>query len=142
LTLRTYPVKEGDAGNTILDVEVTLDRPASLQAQVNYATSDIEALAGLDYVATTGVLTIPVGATSGIVHVNIIGDVIKESNEHFYLNFSNPVNVVIDGDPRSRIMIIDDDKSRNNNITTSRSVDSGLPESTNEIPNITKRNHV
>jgi hypothetical protein len=109
---RTYPVKEGDAGNFVFEVEVTLDRPAPLQLSVNYSTSNDDAAAGLDYLATQGVLTIPAGASSGIIRVTIIGDRLRESNERFWLNFSNPVNVIIGGAQRSRIMIIDDDRGK------------------------------
>ena len=115
---RTYPVKEGDAGNIVFDVEVKLDRPAPLQVRVNYATSNDDALAGQDYVAAQGTLIIPVGATSGIIHVSIIGDRLRESNERFWLNFSNPVNVLIEREGQSRIMIIDDDKGKAGTIIT------------------------
>ena len=137
---RTYPVKEGDAGNIVFDVEVKLDRPAPLQVRVNYATSNDDAIAGLDYVAIQGVLTIPVGATSGIVSVSIIGDRLRENNERFWLNFSNPTNVIVDGDGQSRIMIIDDDKGKPNvrpEPGTHREQLRGL-----NIPNIVPRNHI
>jgi hypothetical protein len=83
-----------------------------LQLSVNYSTSNDDAAAGLDYLATQGVLTIPAGASSGIIRVTIIGDRLRESNERFWLNFSNPVNVIIGGAQRSRIMIIDDDRGK------------------------------
>jgi hypothetical protein len=141
LNLRTYPVKEGDVGITMAELQVTLDRPAPLQVRINYATSDDDATAGVDYVATSGVLIIPAGSTSGTIEVKIIGDLLKESNERFWLNFSNPVNVIISGDPRSRVMIIDDDKGKNTQtITTTASAD--LRESPINIPNVVKRNHV
>src|SRR5436190_11070219 len=114
LTLRTYPLKEGDIGNTVYDIEVKLDRPAPLLVRVDFSTSNDDAIAGLDYVTTRGVLTIPAGSTSGILRITIIGDLLRESNERFWLNFSNPVNVIIDGDYRSRLMILDDDKGRGN----------------------------
>jgi hypothetical protein len=137
---RIYPVKEGDAGITVLEVEVKLDRPAPLQVRVNYATSNDDAIAGLDYVATQGVLIIPVGATSGIIRVSIKGDLIRENNERFWLNFSNPVNVLIDGDGRSRIMIIDDDKGKPNVRAENDTQREQLPGL--NIPNVVSRNHI
>ena len=113
LTSRTYPVKEGDTGTTIFEVEVKLDRPARVQLQFNYATANEDAFAGLDYVGTNGVLIIPAGGVSGIVRVGIIGDRLRENNERFHLNFSNPINVIL-GDAQSRIMILDDDKGKDN----------------------------
>jgi hypothetical protein len=71
VTLRTYPVKEGDAGVSIFEAEVKLDRPARLQLQFNYATTNEDAIAGLIMVLT--------GAdhsrrgVSGIIRIGIIG---------------------------------------------------------------------
>jgi hypothetical protein len=118
LSIRTYPVKEGDAGTATFDIEVKLDRPAPFQVTVNFATSNGEAIAGSDYVATQGLLTIQVGGTSGTIRLTIIGDRIRENNETFWLAFSNPVNVVIDSDKRSRVLIIDDDKGKPGMILT------------------------
>jgi len=118
LTLRTYPAKEGDAGQTVLNVTVTLDTIAPAPVSVNYATANEDATAGLDYVATSGVLVIPAGSLSGTIQVRIIGDLLREANEHFRVNFTNPVNVSISSDPYSRIMIIDDDKGKNNAVAS------------------------
>jgi hypothetical protein len=141
MILKTYPVKEGDAGIIVFDVEVKLDRPAPLQLRVNYATSNDDAIAGQDYVAAQGVLIIPIGVSSGIIHVSIIGDRLRENNERFWLNFSHPVNVLIEGEGQSRIMIIDDDKGKNNqraemenNLTEAQPVF--------KIPNMVRRNNV
>ncbi|HET6766635.1 MAG TPA: MopE-related protein [Chitinophagaceae bacterium] len=141
LVLKTYPVKEGDAGYTILNVEVKLDRPATANVSVNYGTTNANATAGLDYVAANGLLTIPAGAVSGIVQVRIIGDLLQENNESFWINFSNPVNVVMGKDPRGRIMIIDDDKGKGNTPTT-RASQVPVNEEVFRIPSAAKRNQV
>src|SRR5436190_3055976 len=129
ITLRTYPVKEGNGGLTTLSIDVTLDRPAPLPVSVHWATSNEDAIAGLDYVAANGALNIPVGSSSGTILVKIIGDLLKESNERFDLNFSNPVNVVLSSDPRSKVMIIDDDHGKINNTSLT-------------IPTVARRNQV
>ncbi len=143
ITLRTYPVKEGDEGINLLNVEVKVDRPAPTQLQLNYATSSEDATADLDYLATNGSLIIPAGASSGIVQVGVIGDILRESNERFRLNFTIPINVVIEGDPYSRIMIIDDDKGGNNTRISNRLE---MPEAEIgqllKIPNIVRRNQI
>ncbi|HSK13312.1 MAG TPA: MopE-related protein, partial [Phnomibacter sp.] len=138
LTLRTYPVKEGNSGITTLQVLVSLDRPAPTQMQFHYHTSDEDATAGLDYVPANGVLIIPQGASAGTVPVGIIGDVIKESNERFRLNFTNLINVIINGDPYSRIMIQDDDKTKMK--MPAFVTDGNEPQLI--IPNIVRRNQV
>lgn len=140
LLLKTYPVKEGDAGYTILHVEVKLDRPAISQVSLNYATSNANATEGLDYVATNGILTIPVGAVTGSIQVRIIGDLLSELNEFFWITFSNPVNVVISNDPRARIMIIDDDKGKPGSASLNK--DAMAEVSAFKIPTVAKRNTV
>jgi hypothetical protein len=118
LTLRTYPVKEGDAGQTTVMATLTLDRPAPLTVQLNYETVNEDAVAGIDYIATNGVLTIPAGAISVTVPIRVVGDILRESNEHFWLQFSNPVNVNIGTEGRCKFIIIDDDKGKRNHSTT------------------------
>ena len=140
LITKTYPVKEGDVGFTIVNVEVTLDKAATKQVSVNYATSNANATAGLDYVAANGVLTIPVGATSGIIQLKVIGDLLREDNEIFWLTFSNPVNVLLGADPRTRIMIIDDDKGKPNSASPNK--DALTEVSPFKIPTVARRNAV
>ena len=143
LILRTYPVKEGDAGQTILNVEVNLDIPAPLPVSVQYSTINDDAMAGSDYVATNGVLVIPAGTLSGSIQVRIIGDLLRESNERFIINFTNPVNAVLNDDSYSRIMIIDNDKGKNdNNNNAARTDQVPLKEEIFKIPTVTRRNQV
>jgi hypothetical protein len=58
-----------------------------------------------------------------------MGDLVKESNERFDVNFSNPVNIALPSDPRSKVMIIDDDKGKINNTSLT-------------IPTVARRNQV
>ena len=141
LMTRAYPVKEGDVGYTTVDIEVTLDRPAVSAVRLNYATSNDDAIAGSDYVAANGVLIIPPGSSSATIQIKIIGDLLKESNERFWLNFTNPVNVVLPSDPRCRIMIIDNDKGK---VITTAVNNEQVPikEEIFKIPTVTKRNQV
>jgi len=140
LITKTYPVKEGDAGFTTVNVEVNLDTPATKPISVNYATSNANATAGLDYVATNGVLTIPVGTTSGIIQLKVIGDLLREDNEIFWLTFSNPVNVLLGADPRTRIMIIDDDKGKSNSAASSK--EAMVEQTSLKIPTVVRRSQV
>jgi hypothetical protein len=143
LNVKTYPVKEGDIGYTTVDIEVTLDRPAVSAVRLNYATSNDDAIAGSDYVAANGILIIPPGSSSATIQIKIIGDLLNESNERFWLNFSNPVNVVFPNDPRSRFMIIDNDKGKGKgNNTIANNDQTPIREEIFKIPTVTKRNHV
>jgi len=147
LIVRTYPVIEGNAGVTMFKVVVSLSTVAIVPVTVRYSTSDADAVAGLDYAGTSGTLTIPAGSSRGTIEVKIIGDLLQESNERFSLNFTDPVNVILGSDPRSRIMIIDDDKAKMNsrNIpinTITRNGKIAAEESFLKIPSTARRNQV
>ncbi|HYK22899.1 MAG TPA: Calx-beta domain-containing protein, partial [Pyrinomonadaceae bacterium] len=53
------------------------------------------ATAGSDYVASSGTVTIPAGATSATITIPIIGDTAVEPNETFNVNLSNAENVTL-----------------------------------------------
>lgn len=57
---------------------------------VNYKTVDGTAIAGSDYIATSGVLNLYKDESYAIIPVELINDNIKEDNEYFYLEVSNP----------------------------------------------------
>jgi hypothetical protein len=112
IVLRTYPVKEGDAGQNKVELRVLLTKPSKQAISVRYTTESGTALPGKDYESTTGTIQFAPGAKDGTITVNIIGDVEREHNEIFYLRFSDAVNVTIPGDKRSRVLIIDDDQQQ------------------------------
>jgi len=58
-------------------------------ASVNYATSDNSALAGQDYLATSGVIEFTNGQSATTIFVPILADGIFETNETFNLQLSN-----------------------------------------------------
>lgn len=80
---------EGDSGTT--DALFTLLLPAvnPQPATVNYSTSNSSAIAGEDYVATSGSVTFQPGETIKQIAVPIIGDTTAEATtETFFLNLS------------------------------------------------------
>lgn len=104
-------VQERHSGITYWEIEVALDKPAPATVWITYSTENDEAIAWQDYVPRTGTVMILAGRQKGWAHVGIIGDVNREQNEHFWLNFSNPVNVILDTPRRNRILIMDDDNA-------------------------------
>jgi hypothetical protein len=62
---------------------------------VNYATADGTALAGRDYIATSGTLTFPPGLTSETVVVQTLDDGAADPTRAFTINLSNPVGGAI-----------------------------------------------
>src|SRR4029450_192321 len=67
---------------------VSLTAPTGEPVTVAYTTADGTAVAGADYVATSGVLTLPPGATSATIPVTVLADGVDESNETFELRLS------------------------------------------------------
>jgi hypothetical protein len=87
---------------------VTLSAPAAQTVTASYQTRDGTATADLDYVPTSGTLTIPAGSVTGTVHVTIIDDSLQEPDETFFLKISNVIGgTVIKA--RGQATILDDD---------------------------------
>jgi sugar lactone lactonase YvrE len=84
---------EGNTGTTTFQVNVSLSNPTVQTVTVDYATSDGTALAGSDYVATSGTLTFPSGTTTLPVSVTVNGDTVIEPDETFNITLSNAINV-------------------------------------------------
>src|SRR5215831_3832592 len=88
-------IVEGDSGTTDLNFTVTLSQAPSADVTVHYQTADDTAIAGSDYVATSGTLTIPAGSSSGTISVPVNGDLVPESYETFYMDLGSAVNAMI-----------------------------------------------
>jgi chitinase len=85
---------EGNEGTTSGTFTVTLSGAYDLPVTVDYATADSSALAGTDYVAAAGSITIPAGQTSQDVAIDVIGDRIGEFDKTFMFHVSSPNSYV------------------------------------------------
>jgi hypothetical protein len=101
-------VTETDAGTWTVGFNLTLSYASSVDVTVHYATADITAVAGSDYVAASGTVTIPAGQTIRALAVLIKGDVLLEPTETFAVNLSAPTNATI-GDGQAIGTILDND---------------------------------
>ena len=72
-------------GQAEAQFEIRLSRPADQDLTFQYQTVDGTALAGEDYQATTGAITLIAGQTIGSVNVPIIGGDIQEEMQQFSL---------------------------------------------------------
>jgi M6 family metalloprotease-like protein len=77
---------EPDSGTTTADFTVTLSVASTSPVTVDYATADVSATAGSDYVAASGTLTFAPGETSKTIPVTINGDTTPEPGESFNVN--------------------------------------------------------
>ncbi|MDP3241960.1 MAG: Calx-beta domain-containing protein [Reyranella sp.] len=108
LSIADLSVVEGNGGHAHFMFVVTLDKAADGPVTVAYSTANGTAKAGKDYVASSGTVTFAAGETSKMVHVDIKGDVLAESNETFKVNLSSPAGATI-ADGTAIGTIIDDD---------------------------------
>jgi uncharacterized repeat protein (TIGR01451 family) len=95
LSISDASVLEGDSGTTDAVFNVRLSEASPLSVGVQFATADVTAMAGSDYLATNGLLTFPPGVTNLSLRVPVRGDALHEPDETFLLNLSNPVNAVL-----------------------------------------------
>ena len=107
LSVGDQSVTEGATSATV-QFTVSLASPAGALTTVDYATADVSASAGSDYVATSGTLTFAPGASSTTVAVTVNGDTLDEPSEHFHVNLASAVDgtIVI---PSAIGTIVDDD---------------------------------
>ncbi len=97
ITINSVSKFEGNT-ETFFDFSVRLSASSDDVVKVDYTTEDMSAVAGEDYVATSGTLTFDKGVTEMKVTVQIIPDTLREGDEEFKVVLSNPVNGIITTD--------------------------------------------
>jgi subtilisin-like proprotein convertase family protein len=105
LSINDITVNESDGSATFT---VSMNGVSKNTVTLNYSTADGTALAGSDYTASSGTVTIPAGSTSATITVPLINDSVAENCEEFYVNLSGASNVVIT-DTQGKAVIEDDD---------------------------------
>ena len=109
LSIGDSVVTEGNSGSVSALFPVTLSSATGATTTVSFATSDGTATAASgDYVATSGIVTIPAGSTTGTIMVTVLGDTVTELDETFFVNLSSPVNATIT-DAQGQGTIVNDD---------------------------------
>ena len=99
---------EGDSGTTNADFPVTLSAPSGQAVSVDFGTADGTATAPSDYLTTGGTLSFAAGQTAASIPVAVVGDLIDEPDETFFVNLSNAQNATI-GDGQALGTILNDD---------------------------------
>ena len=92
IAVRDIIVAEGSNGVVSANLIVSLANTQAVAVSVDYVTTNGTAIAGEDYVATSGTLVFEPGESSKTVPVSITADVPPEPDETFVLLLSNPVN--------------------------------------------------
>ena len=99
---------DGTPRGTVVNLTVTRSGDTSGTSTVDFTTVDGTAIAGVDYVATSGTLVFQPGETTSVVTVSIIGDTDIEPDEAFTVQLSNPTNAII-ANGQGTGMILEDD---------------------------------
>jgi hypothetical protein len=95
LLIRDEIVAEGNTGTVAVEIVVTLSAASTEMITVAYSTANGNAVAGSDYQAVSGTLTIPAGQTAGTITVLVNGDRVAEANETFFVNLSSATGATI-----------------------------------------------
>jgi hypothetical protein len=93
------------SGVTNLDFTVMMSAPTSVAVTVHYTTTPGTAIAGVDYITTSGTLTIAAGTQTGTISVPVIGTSAIVSPRTFTVTLSNPTSANL-GTPSSAVATI------------------------------------
>lgn len=93
--LRGYDavIYEPTSGSLVHEFELKLSRVYDQDVSVNYTTVAGSATENVDYIATSGTLTIPIGSMSAVIPVTFLADDDNESIETMTVQLSNPSSV-------------------------------------------------
>jgi hypothetical protein len=110
VSINSASAKEGNSGTTAMVFTVSLsDFPLSTVTAV-YSTANGTAIAGTDYLPTSGTLTFGLGQISQTVTVLVLGDTVAEPNETFFVNITSVSDNAYIGDGQGQGTILNDDK--------------------------------
>lgn len=87
------PLAEGDFGTTNMPFVITRSGNTTADVLVSYNTVDGTALAGADYVATSGTLEFAPGVTTQTVNVPVIGNTIRQFDRQFSLQLGSAIEL-------------------------------------------------
>jgi hypothetical protein len=110
LSVLDVEASEGNAGTTNVTVRiaVTAAAPSSSRLRVEFRTVDNTARALNDYVSASGTVEIAGDARGATISLGVVGDVVGEPDETFFVVLSAPENAAL-LDPQATITILNDD---------------------------------
>ena len=108
ISINDIVITEGNSGTTNATFTVSLSEVSDKIVTVNYSTTNNTALNGDDYNLSANTLTFNPGITSQSIIVQVLGDIIDEGDETFYVNLSNANHAMI-SDNQGIGTITDDD---------------------------------
>jgi polyhydroxybutyrate depolymerase len=108
LELTSYSVNE-EAG--AITIRVLRRDDGDFPVSVDYATTNLTAVAGQDYLDTAGTLTFAPGEVLKPVTVTLLNDAVRESSKTFRITLKNPAGgAVLGANPSATVTITDTDE--------------------------------
>jgi hypothetical protein len=119
-------------GSAFARFTVSLSSASAKPITVDYATASGTAISGSDFDAAQGTLTFGAGVTTQTINVPLRGDTVREPDETFVVNLTNPTNAsmadgqgqgtITNDDPLPAITILDGFVTEGNNVDTNMTV--------------------
>ena len=95
ISISDMPILEGNSGFTRVPFAVTLSSPSGQTVTVDFVTAGGTATEDTDYVGNSGTLTFQPGQTSTNIVIVVIGDLLDEQAETFFVNLTKPNNATL-----------------------------------------------
>jgi hypothetical protein len=128
VSISDVTITEGNSGTSTATFTLTLSSAAGVDNSVDYRTVDSSAIAGNDFIASSGTVTIPAGQTSRTFTVSIVGDRTPELTEAFTVSLSASTYAsiqdstgtctILDNEPQISIDNVSREEGTGNNTTT------------------------
>jgi Calx-beta domain len=96
LSVSDVSTVEGDSGFSFVLFEATLDVASPTPVSVDFVTQGGTATEGTDYIASSGSVSFAPGQMTSVISVAVLGDLVPEPDETFFLRLQNPQGAVID----------------------------------------------
>ncbi|WP_376690744.1 Calx-beta domain-containing protein [Wenzhouxiangella sp. EGI_FJ10409] len=108
LGIQGVTIAEPPAGGTVEAIfRVSLSESWNQNVTVQFATQNGTAVAGEDYVATSGTVSFAPGQQSRQIPVTILANPTTSENRNFFVELSNPVEATIGGQGQAQGLIVD-----------------------------------
>ncbi|TFH70252.1 hypothetical protein E3V39_15360, partial [Gammaproteobacteria bacterium LSUCC0112] len=111
-----FAIVSEDDGEAVLTVSLVnpdkTSRTFTEDVSISYATENLSALSGSDYVASTGTVVIRAGESSAQIRISVTDDAVVEKLEFLQVNLTGISANAVLGDPEASIRIYDNDAIR------------------------------
>ena len=108
VSIASTAVIEGRRGNSSFPLSVFLSEPSEKEISVRWVTRPGTALAGKDFIASTGLVFFAIGEQRVDVNLQVVGDSVVEPDEQFFVDLLSPIDATL-GQSNAVVTIVNDD---------------------------------